>query len=200
LTEEERALVEGSRAALIATGLTPSYFDAHFRVARVFDSPGDRRVVWTLSAGGYETTVSDAIGFYQTAGGASAQTHSAAAALGATSDITRTITRARAERSLRRCLGRFRGAHVEYRAGVAGGKASLFLAAERVVRKAQVAGGRGRREERERREKAQARAGAGGGADVIESEGDEGGRAVIRLAAVNLQTGECTLGVASSTP
>jgi hypothetical protein len=199
LTEPERALVEGSRAALIANGFTPSYFDAHFRVARVFDQPGDRRVVWTFSAGGYETTVSDAIGFYKTAGGARAQTHSAAA-LGATSDITRTITRARAERLLRRCLGRFTNAHVEYRAGVAGGKASLFLAAEGVVRSGQADGTRERREERERREKARARAKSGGGADVIESEGDGGGHTVIRVAAVNLQTGECTLGVASSTP
>jgi hypothetical protein len=203
MTESERALVEGSRAAIIKTGFTPSYFDEHFRVARVFDRPGDQRVVWTFSLDGYETTVNDAIGFYTTAGGARVQTHSAPAALGATSDITRTITRPRAEAIMRRCLGRFANPRVEFRAGAEGEKASLFLTAERVIRK-KVGGGereRERREESERKEAARGQSKTGGiGADEIEHEGEEGGGTIIRLGAVDLQTGRCTVGVASATP
>src|SRR4051794_7995297 len=106
LTDSEQALVAGSREAIIKTGITPAFFEEHFRLARVLDRPGDRRVVWRLSVGGYEATVNDSVGYY-TEGPRRVDTHSVAATLSQTSDITRTITRRRAELLMRRCIGRF---------------------------------------------------------------------------------------------
>ena len=132
LTASERALVAGSREAIIKTGVSPAFFDRHFRVARVVDGAGDRRVVWRLSVGGHEATVNDSVGFY-TEGARRVDTHSVAATLSETSDITRTITRRRAELLMRRCIGRFRNAQVEYRAHGAAGRAALLLTAHSLV-------------------------------------------------------------------
>ncbi|HEX8688048.1 MAG TPA: hypothetical protein VF654_16170, partial [Pyrinomonadaceae bacterium] len=125
LTAAEKSLVEGSRAAVIATGITAEYFDRHFRVERVVDRAGDRRVVWRFSVGGYEATVSDSIGFY-TEGGRRFDTHSVAGTLNTTSDLTRAIPRARAERIMRRCIGAYTSPRVEYRAHGPGGAAALL--------------------------------------------------------------------------
>jgi len=132
LTVSERALVEGSREAIIKTGLSAAFFDEHFRVASVADRGGDRRVVWRLSVGGHEASVNDSIGFY-TEGARRVDTHSVAATLNETADITRTITRRRAESVMRRCIGRFTGPQVEYRAHGAGGRAALLLTAHSLV-------------------------------------------------------------------
>ncbi|HEX8147474.1 MAG TPA: hypothetical protein VF591_09865 [Pyrinomonadaceae bacterium] len=132
LNASERALVAGSREAIIKTGLSAAFFDEHFRVARVVDGPGDRRVVWRLSVGGYEANVNDSVGFY-TEGARRVDTHSVAATLSATSDIKRTVTRRRAELLMRRCIGRFTNAQVEYRAHGAGGRAALLLTAQALV-------------------------------------------------------------------
>src|SRR5215204_1122957 len=108
--------------------MTADFFDRHFRVERVVDRPADRRVVWRLSVGGYETLVSDTVGFY-TQGGRRFDTHSVAATLNSTSDLTRTIPRPRAEKIMRRCIGRFADTQVEYRAHGPGGGAALLLTA-----------------------------------------------------------------------
>src|SRR5215210_2021089 len=158
LTVSERALVEGSREAIIKTGLSAAFFDEHFRVASVADRGGDRRVVWRLSVGGHEASVNDSIGFY-TEGARRVDTHSVAATLNETADITRTITRRRAESVMRRCIGRFTGPQVEYRAHGAGGRAALLLTAHSLVprrREAREARERRELEERERRERARA--------------------------------------------
>ena len=132
LNASERALVAGSREAIIKTGITAAFFDRHFRVARVLDRPGDRRVIWRLSVGGHEASVNDSVGYY-TEGARRVDTHSVAATLSETSDLTRTITRRRAELLMRRCIGRFRNAQVEYRAHVEGGRAALLLTAYSLV-------------------------------------------------------------------
>ena len=196
LTASERALVEGSREAIIKTGLSAGYFDTHFRVARVFDRPGDRRVVWAFSVGGYEAAVNDSVGFY-TEGGRRFDTHSVAGTLNNTSDLTRTITRARAERIMRRCIGRFDDPRIEYRAHGPRGVAALLLTAQSTApRRAKGLAAR-ERDEREGRERAR-RAGTGG--DLIEEE-DEGGRApFVILGAVDLATGVCTKGRAVAGP
>jgi hypothetical protein len=194
LTDSERALVEGSRAAIIKTGISPAFFGGHFRVARVVDRPGDRRVVWLLSAGGYEATVNDSVGFY-TEGARRVDTHSVAATLSSTSDITHTITRRRAEALMRRCIGRFGDPQVEYRAHVAGGRAALLLTAHTLVPRRREARGRVGLEERGR-----ARPGGSRSSDEVEA-GDEGGEGpVVTLGAVDLVTGECTVGYGQAGP
>ncbi|HEX7314447.1 MAG TPA: hypothetical protein VF297_11015 [Pyrinomonadaceae bacterium] len=207
LNASERALAAASREAIIKTGLSASFFDEHFRVARVIDRPGDRRVVWRLSVNGYETSVNDSVGFY-TEGARRVNTHSVAATLNSTSDIARTITRRRAETLMRRCIGRFVNPQVEYRANGAGGSAALLLTAHSLVprrREEFEREGRGRearerreREERERRERE--RAGGAQAVDEIEAEDEEGEGPVVVLGAVNLVTGECSVGYGQAGP
>jgi hypothetical protein len=208
LTVAEKVIVQGSRQAILKSGITEPYFDNHFRVERVFNNPGDRRVVWRFSVNGYEATVSDTLGFY-TEGGKRVDTHSVASTLPSTSDITRTITRRQAERIMRRCIGKFTNPHIEYRAHGADGRAALLFTAQNIMAPPT---GRGRaareRREREEREEREVRAGAqgqaGGGGhqlDVIEAEGNEWKRRpVILLGAVDLVTGKCMMGRAQSTP
>jgi hypothetical protein len=199
LTASERALVAGSRAAIIKTGITPAFFDAHFRVARVVDRPGDRRVVWRLSVGGHETTVSDSVGYY-TEGTRRVDTHSVATALPSTSDIPRTISRRRAEQLMRRCIGGpFADPQVEYRAQGEAGQAALLFTASRVVPPPpESRAARARREQLEREaEQLQSQ----GGAERDQLRKKKGGPLpVIRLAAVNLVTGECTVGHGQAGP
>ena len=210
LNASEKSLVEGSRAAVIKTGLSEAFFDGHFRVARVVDSPGDRRVVWLFTVGGHEATVSDSIGFY-TEGGRRFDTHSVAATLNTTKDLTRTITRARAERLMRRCIGKFSNAQVEYRAHGPQGVAALLLTAEALVaprgdearerreREERERRERKEREERERRERAQ-RTGGAPVTDEVETEDEEGEGPVVVLGAVDLVTGECSVGYGQAGP
>ena len=199
LTDSERALVAGSREAVISTGITPAFFDAHFSVARVVDSPGDRRVVWRLSVGGHTTTVNDSVGFY-TEGGRRVDTHSVAATLSKTEDITRTITRRRAEQLMRRCIGRFSNPQVEYRAHGDEGRAALLLTAHRVLPpppESRAARARTGSEEREARERAQTESPTQH--DKVRSKG-RGPSSVILLGAVDLITGECTVGYGQTGP
>lgn len=197
LNDSERALVEGSREAIIKTGLSAAFFDEHFRVASVVDRAGDRRVVWRLSVNGYEASVNDSIGFY-TEGARRVDTHSVAATLNETSDITRTIPRRRAEAIMRLCIGRFLDPRVEYRAHGAGGRAALLLTAHSLVPRRREARVRGELEERERR--GRARAGGSQASDEVGSEDEEGEGPVVVLGAVDLVTGECTVGYGQAGP
>jgi hypothetical protein len=199
LTDSAQALVRGSREAILKTGISDAYFDAHFRVERVVDTPGDRRVVWKFSVGGYEATVADAVGFY-TEGGRRFDTHSVAGTLGSTRDITRTLTRRRAADLMRRCIGRFTDPRVEYRAHSAGGAAALLLTAQGVAPAPRTSRARREREERGARERLErARRGAAQG-DSIEEEDEGDDRPAIVLGAVDLVTGECLKGRALAGP
>lgn len=193
LTAPEKSLVEGSREAVIRTGMSAEYFDAHFRVERVFDRAGDRRVVWRFAVGGHEALVSDSVGFY-TEGGRRFDTHSVAGSLGTTSDLTRTITRERAERIMRRCLGRFTNPQVEYRAHGPNGVAALLLTAETVILPRVSAAGREARERVERERRARQRAPGQTRLDADDLRRSGGERPVILLAAVDLSDGRCTVG------
>lgn len=207
LTASERALVAGSREAIIKTGVSAEFFDQHFRVARVLDRPGDRRVVWRLSVDGHEATINDSVGYY-TEGAGRVDTHSVAATLSETSDITRTVTRRRAEQLMRRCIGRFRDPQVEYRAHGVGRRAALLLTANALVprrheERGREAGERGQREEREREERERRERAQSGGAQVVdkvEDEDEEGEGPVVVLGAVDLVTGECTVGYGQAGP
>jgi len=208
LNASEKSLVEGSREAIIKTGLSEAFFDEHFRVVRVVDSPGDRRVVWQFSVGDHTTTVSDSIGFY-TEGGRRFDTHSVAGTLNTTNDLARIITRARAERIMRRCIGRFSNPQVEYRAHGPLGEAALLLTAEALVVPRAVAGREARerrereereRREREERERARRQSNASEQADKVEEEDEGGDGVVILLGAVDLSTGKCTVGRGQAGP
>jgi hypothetical protein len=202
LTDAERALVAGSREAIIKTGLSAAFFDEHFRVARVLDRPGDRRVVWRFAVGGHEAAVNDAVGYY-TEGGRRVDTHSVAATLSKTSDITRTITRRRAELLMRRCIGRFRDPQVEYRAHGAEERAALLLTAHSLVPRRRGEHGRREREEREREERARRERAQPGGSQAMDEveEDEEGGEGpVVVLGAVDLVTGRCTVGYGQAGP
>jgi hypothetical protein len=196
LTASEKSLADGSRDAIIKTGISEAYFDRHFRLARVVDRSGDRRVVWTFSVGGYEATVSDSVGFY-TEGGRRFDTHSVAGTLNSTSDLTRIIPRPRAERIMRRCMGgRFINPQVEYRSHGPDGAAALLLTAEAVV---VPPGGAavespGESEERAAQEAARRQEAAAQGRDVTGRLKGKRPRPVVLLGAVDLSTGKCTVG------
>ena len=194
LTAAEKILVAGSRAAILRTGISEPYFDRHFKLLRVVNQPGDRRVLWKYSINQYGTIVSDVIGYY-TQAGKRIDTHGVATTLFVTTDIKQTIPRWRANRIMRACIGDFTNASVEYR-GSGQEKAKLVLVAEFIPK-----AGRSRdkdsggREARERTLKAQ----SGKGVDIIEAE-EENTRPPIFFGSVDLETGKCVKGRAAIAP
>ena len=114
LGAEESRLVGGSRAAIIAAGLSPEFFDAHFRLEKVFAKPADRRVVWRLRVGEYETTVNDSVGSYTDEKGVRRDAHSITGRLSPASDIGPTIPKRRAERLMKACIGEYQSEAVVY--------------------------------------------------------------------------------------
>lgn len=190
LTASELILVDGSKGVILLTGISEPYFNKHFKLLKVIDKPSDRRVVWQFSVNGYQAVLNDAIGYSTDLFARRVYTHSIA--LGETTEIQRTISRARALRLMRSCIGDFENPAVEY--GPVNGRAELLL----------VANARNRVEsksarERQREERAKQKATAAG-TDVIESEEDEGGIKPLLLGAINLQTGKCTKGAGTIAP
>lgn len=167
---KDNELVGGSRRAIIETGLSEQYFDAHFRVIKVVDQPSDRRVEWRFSVNGYETSLTDAIGNYTTPAGQRLDIHGIKNLLSSMHDIEKTISRGEAEKILRTCVGQFTDASVVLQAMATPGPARLYLTAH------------GRKRplgpEREGREKKE----SGG-----ETEG-----AVFEVGLVDLENGRCT--------
>lgn len=196
LTASEESLVQGSKQAILATGISETYFDTHFKLLSVVDKPSDRRVMWQFSVNQHQTVITDAIGFY-TEGKKRIDTHSVAKSLGQTSEIQRTLTRERALRILKACIGPFEEPSVTY--GPVNGRAELLLvAAARTAPEKTSESEKEREREREERDKRRADA---AGTDVLENEEEEGRRrAPIVLGAVNLTTGKCTKGTAQTTP
>ena len=195
LTASEQTLVDKSKQAILETGLSEPYFTAHFKLLNVIDKPSDRRVVWQFSVNEYQAVLSDAIGYY-TDGAKRVDTHSIAKSLGQTTEIQRTISRARALRLMKSCIGNFENPAVEY--GPVAGRAELLLVAHARSR----AEGKSERErERERaREEREKRKATTAGTDVVESEEDEGEIKPQLLGAINLQTGKCTKGAGMIAP
>src|SRR5688572_3361081 len=81
LSPAQRELVDGSRNAIIRTGLSAPYFARHFRLLKVVDTPADRRVIWEFSLNEYRATVTDSIGYY-TQGAKRVLIHAVSNALG----------------------------------------------------------------------------------------------------------------------
>lgn len=184
-TDAERALISGSRQAIIRTGISAAYFDRHFTVVQVVNKPGDRRIVWKFSVNEYETKVSDVLGYY-TENGKRVDTHSVTTTLRTTADIDRTISRRAARQLMRQCIGSFRNVSVEYRTSDGGG-ARLLMTAESIPKTAQ----RRKSEVREREARERQAQPKTSGVDPIESEGHD---PPIITGTVDLQTGKCTKG------
>src|SRR4030095_10135446 len=62
LDDAQRILVESCKKAIVATGISESYFNSHFTVLKVFNQPSDRRVMWKFAVNGYESIINDSIG------------------------------------------------------------------------------------------------------------------------------------------
>ena len=192
LNDAERALVAASRRAIVSTGVSQSYFDRHFTLVKVVNQLGDRRVVWKFSVNGYETTVSDVLGYY-TQNGKRVDAHSVGSTLRRTTEIEKTISKPEAYRIMRRCIGTFANSSVEYIAS--GGEARLLLTAESIPKTVRRSEKQEReREARERASQSQNRQGT----DAIEHEGENG--PPIITGTVDLQTGVCTKGRLITSP
>lgn len=192
LSEAEERLVRDSRAAIVAQGISAPYFDAHFKLFKVSNAQGDRRVIWRFEVNGHAAFVNDTVGYYTDARGRLVDTHTVASALPAAHDIARTISRPRAERIMRACIGRFEGGAVVYRAAGLPERASLIFTASSAPRRARRESSAEReREEREARVK---KGKPPRQTDAIEEGDDEGGEPVY-LGAVDLETGRCTKGL-----
>ncbi|HKY30174.1 MAG TPA: hypothetical protein VJM12_19750 [Pyrinomonadaceae bacterium] len=196
LSESQKILMEGSKKAILQTGMSEAYFDRHFRLVEVIDKPADRRVVWKFLINGYEATINDSIGYY-TESGKRIDVHSVQNVLMVTSDIKRTISRARALRILRACLGKFTGTAIEYRAG-SSDRAELLLTASSVPRPRQSSDRERKPKEEVDREKA-SKSDPKVATDVIEEE-EEQDRGPTYIARVNLETGKCVKRIARVGP
>lgn len=195
LTPSEEALVQGSKTAILSTGMSEEFFQTHFKVLRVVDQPADRRVTWQFSINEHNVVINDSIGYY-TEGTERIDTHSIAKALGQTTDIERTLSRARALKILQSCIGSFDNPAVHY--GPVNGQAQLVMVGYKRARvESKSEREKERERERENREKQKATA---AGTDLIESEEEEGKSPPLILGAVNLQTGKCTKGAAVIAP
>jgi hypothetical protein len=192
LSADERRLVEGSRAAVVAAGLSPEFFDAHFRLERVFARPADRRVVWRLTVGEYETTVNDAVGSYTDEKGARHDTHSVAGRLPEARDIGRTIPRERAEQLMKKCIGAYQDAAVVYEAFGAPPRAALALTAVSLSEPPKDA----KRATTPARPSAPPQTGAPPESDIIKQGGKK--KPPPRIGRIDLETGKCTVGVGQS--
>ena len=195
LTPSEQALVQGSKEAILATGISETYFQGHFELLTVVDKPADRRVTWQFSINEYRAVINDSIGYY-TEGTRRVDTHSVAKALGQTTEIGRTLSRARALKILQSCIGSFENPTVQY--GPVNGQAQLVMVGYKRARAESKSEREKERErERENREKQKATA---AGTDLIESEEEEGKSPPLIFATVNLQTGKCTKGAGLIAP
>ena len=183
-------MAAGSRRAIIATGISEKYFDRHFTIVKVVNQSGDRRVVWKFSVNGYETNVSDVLGFY-TKDGKRVDTHSITSSLRRTTEIEKTISRSAANRIMRQCIGAFTHPTIEFI--TVNKEARLVLTAESARKTARHS----EKEERER-EARDAKSQNKQSSDVIENEGNNG--PPIITGTVDLQSGKCTQGRLMTTP
>jgi hypothetical protein len=131
-SKEDQVLAANSQKAIIETGISEPYFKEHFRLAKVVNEEGDRRVEWKYSINDYETMLVDDVGYYTSPAGERVDVHSIKSLLYSAYDIKRTITRRKADSALQSCLGKHSSAQVVYRALKAPGKARLYLTARSI--------------------------------------------------------------------
>jgi hypothetical protein len=193
LTTSEQALVDSSKQAILRTGISELYFAAHFKLLQVIDKPADRRVMWQFTVDQHQAVLNDAIGSYAS-GTVRVNTHSIEKLLGQTTEIQRTITRARALRLMKTCIGNFDNPGVEY--GAVNGRAELFMVA---FTRPRTESEREKERERKREEREKPKTGATG-IDALENEEEGGKHKPVLSGAINLQTGKCTKGAGATSP
>jgi hypothetical protein len=125
----DQELVAASKKAIIETGISEPYFKEHFRLVKVVNEEGDRRVEWRYSLNEYETLLVDDVGYYTSSAGERVDVHSIKNELFSAYDIKRTIPKAKADAELKSCIGKHADALIVYRALKAPGKAKLYLTA-----------------------------------------------------------------------
>jgi hypothetical protein len=192
--EDRSKLVESSKKAIIDTGFSERYFDEHFTLVEAFDKTGDTRIVWRFSLNGYQTLINDAMGYYSRDRGKRIYVHSVTTTLGSTRDITKTISRQKAEALMRSCLGNSVNETVVLTRLSSSDKLSLYLMAY-------SAKGSKKSETERRREAARNKIPRpkNSTADEPPNEGDGDDRP-IPIGYINLETGKCSIGSASTTP
>jgi hypothetical protein len=188
LDAAQQALVDSSKKAIIATGFSESYFNSHFTLLKVFNQPADRRVMWKFAINGYESVINDSIGS-TSVGSKQINIHSVSRSLGRTTEISKTISRPRALRALKSCIGNYTEPYIDF--GQVKGQAELFLVGTqkpKVNRREQVEALEREREEVEERSRTI------GATDVIENEEGDKQKLPVIIGYINLQTGKCTRG------
>jgi hypothetical protein len=188
LTPAEEQLRRESRKAIIDTGFSEQYFDQHFQLVRVFNQPGDRRVVWKFSINQYEALLNDAIGYYSSALGERVNTHSITTTLQSSHDIEKTITRKRADQILRHCIGRYSGDAVMLGVQSSTGRSGLYMIASSRSRREpenQETGEKRRSSKNESTNTSRAQQ-----TDVVPREGGDGDKPLV-YAVLDLETGKC---------
>ena len=128
-SQAEQELAANSKRAIIETGISEPYFKEHFRLLKVINEDGDRRVEWKYSVNEYETLLVDDVGYYTSDTGQRIDVHSIKNELFSAYDIKRTIPRSKADAALKSCIGEYREAMIVYRPLKAPGKAGLYLSA-----------------------------------------------------------------------
>ena len=131
-SKEDQELAANSKKAIIETGISEPYFNEHFRLVKVVNEAGDRRVEWKYSINDYETMLVDDVGYYTSQAGERVDVHSIKNELFSAYDIKRTIARSKADAALRACLGEHSSTQIVYRALKAPGKARLYLTARSI--------------------------------------------------------------------
>ena len=202
LSASERLLVQSSKAAILAAGISASYFDKHFKLLRVIDAVADRRVMWEFSIGQYIAIVNDEVGFYTDIKGQRINAHSIRNVLSTAHDIKKTIPKKRAEQFMFRCIGKNAPGGVVFQSFGSGLKASLLLTASSIPKPSIEKGGKERRESRNtRREEDTPNTHDGKSqADSMEEMEDESdnNRPIIYTGFIDLETGICTKGIAQA--
>jgi hypothetical protein len=184
LNDGQQALVASSRKAIIATGITESYFDNHFTLLKVFNESSDKRVMWKFALNGYEAIINDSIG--STSVG---NAHSVSRTLGQVTEFTKTISRPVALKALKRCIGNYSQPYVEF--GQVNGRAELFLVGTHKTGLNRQAQAEAMERERDEAVKRSRKTSA---TDEIEREEGEAEPTPVILGYINLQTGKCTKG------
>lgn len=178
LSKEDQELVDNSKKAVIETGISEPYFNEHFRLIKVVNEAGDRRVEWKYSVDEYETTLIDDVGYFTSDAGQRIDVHSIKNELFSAYDIRTTIKRSKADAALNSCIGEHSNALVVYRPLKVPGKARLYLSARSITP--------GSKEEKEKDEEK-------------ETEREVEG-IVFNVGFIDLETGKCSIERGKVTP
>jgi hypothetical protein len=201
LSAADNALVQSSKAAIVGKGLSASYFDEHFKVERVVNTVGDRRVMWKFSVGEYEVILNDAVGYYTDDKGQRINLHAIGNMLSNAHDIKSTIPKKRAEQLMTQCLGKYTPGAIVFQAFGTPPRASLLFTASSIPMplkesKEEEREKSARERVKEKREKSKVKS-SNRDAVMEEDEGDDAAP-LIYTGFIDLETGACTKGVAQA--